>query len=83
MPQGLIIAAQVLGIPFLAGINLYLTVFVLGLIARFAGVLSSQFDPFAAWPVIPFCSRSSSAILVTPTTAALGGARPPPTTRRR
>lgn len=52
MPQGLIIAAQVLGIPFLAGINLYLTVFVIGLIARFAGVLSSQFDPFAAWPVI-------------------------------
>jgi len=52
MPQGLITAAQVLGIPFLAGVNLYLTVFVLGLVARFAGVLSSQFDPFAAWPVI-------------------------------
>jgi hypothetical protein len=52
MPQGLITAAHVLGIPFLAGVNLYLTVFVLGLVARFGNVLSPQFDPFAAWPVI-------------------------------
>jgi hypothetical protein len=52
MPQGLITAAQVLGIPFLAGVNLYLTVFVLGLVARFGGVLGPQFDPFAAWPVL-------------------------------
>jgi hypothetical protein len=52
VPQGLITAAQVLGITFLAGVNLYLTVFVLGLVARFGSVLSPQFDPFAAWPVI-------------------------------
>ena len=53
MPLGLITAAQVLGVPFLVGIDLYLTVFVLGLVARFsAGVLGPEFDAFAVWPVI-------------------------------
>lgn len=54
MPPSLILAARVLGIPALSGINLYLTVFALGLIKKLTGaeVLGPEFAIFASWPVL-------------------------------
>lgn len=54
MPPAIILAARALGIPFLAGINLYITVFALGLIKKLTGatVLGPEFDVLASWPVL-------------------------------
>lgn len=53
MPTTLITIARIVGVPFLAGINLYMTVLILGLVARFTdGVLGSEFDIFANWWII-------------------------------
>ena len=54
MPPSLILAARALGIPALAGINLYLTVFALGLIKKLTGemVLGPEFGVLASWPVL-------------------------------
>lgn len=53
-PPALVFAARVLGIPALAGINLYLTVFSLGLIKKFTGdaVLGAEFALFANTAVL-------------------------------
>jgi len=53
-PPALVLAARVLGIPALAGINLYLTVFALGIIKKLTGaaVLGAEFEVFASWPVL-------------------------------
>jgi len=44
----------VVGVPALAGVNLYLTVFALGLIKKLTGVtvLGPEFGVFASWPVL-------------------------------
>jgi hypothetical protein len=54
MPPAIILAARTLGIPFLAGLNLYVTVFALGLIKKITGtaVLGPEFDVLASWPVL-------------------------------
>jgi len=54
MPPAIILAARTLGIPFLAGINLYITVFALGLIKKLTGatVLGPEFEVLASWPVL-------------------------------
>jgi len=54
MPPAIILAARALGIPFLAGVNLYITVFALGLIKKLTGatVLGPEFDVLASWPVL-------------------------------
>ncbi|MGD8719763.1 MAG: DUF4126 domain-containing protein [Candidatus Zixiibacteriota bacterium] len=54
MPPAIILAARTLGIPFLAGLNLYVTVFALGLIKKITGaaVLGPEFEVLASWPVL-------------------------------
>lgn len=53
MPTTLITISRIVGVPFLAGINLYMTVLILGLTARFTtGILGSEFDVFANWWII-------------------------------
>ncbi len=53
-PPAVVLAARALGIPALAGVNLYLTVFALGLIKKLTGatVLGPEFGVFASWPVL-------------------------------
>ncbi len=53
MPTTLITISRIVGVPFLAGINLYMTVLILGLVARFTnGILGAEFDIFANWWII-------------------------------